>query len=115
MRKTTSLLAGLALVPVLVGACLAAELEGFSPGLDGNDRKGQYLYRKYCRESCHNGDVAQDRSPMDLTMDEWKMHASHLTALPCISDWDEAMTQGDLNDIFTYMYGGAKDSPTPTK
>lgn len=105
----------MALVPVLVGACIAVELEGFTPGLDGNDRKGQYLYRKNCRESCHAGENAKEMSPMDKTMEEWKGLSEKLSALPCTKDWNPDMTEQDLNDIFTYLHGGAKDSPTPTK
>lgn len=115
MRLSFSLLAGMAVVPMLVGAGLAVELSGYTPDLDGNDRKGQYLYRKYCRESCHSGENGKERSPMDLTMAEWKSIAEKAASLPCAKDWNEAMTEKDLNDIFTYLHSGAKDSPTPTK
>lgn len=80
--------------------------------LEGNARKGKFLYRKHCR-TCH-GSTASDLSPLSKTQAEWTALAESHAAIPCAKDWAE-VGEGDRKDIFAYLYGFAKDSPTPAK
>ncbi len=110
-----SLICGLATAPLLAGLAFAADLAEVKINFEGNERKGQYLYQKNCRESCHDGSGATELSPMDKTYDEWKAFAENLAKLPCAAKFGEKVSADDLNDIFSYLHGGAKDSPNPTK
>lgn len=105
MRSTlTSILT--ALVIVFTIATLA-----FAWG-DGNGRKGKFLYRKHCR-TCH-GASASDLSPADKVQAKWKSTFENIESIPCYNDWPE-MPEADINDIYTYLYDYAKDSPSPAK
>lgn len=77
----------------------------------GNARKGKFLYRKNCR-SCH-GTSAVDLSPADKTQAEWTAMFGDMSKIKCSPDW--TVTEGELNDIFTYLHDYAKDSPSPAK
>ena len=87
---------------------------GFALAADkGNARKGKYLFRKNCR-SCHvEGGKAKDLSPIDHKQAEWEAIFAK-AEFPCKADWPE-MSETDLNDIYTYMYEHASDSPSPAK
>ena len=102
-----SISALLALILVLATFSLA-----FALG-DGNYRKGKYLFRKSCR-SCHaEGQEAVDLSPINFTQKEWtEIFTKRETK--CEDEWAK-LKDKDLNDIYTYMYKHAKDSPTPAK
>ena len=78
---------------------------------DGNDRKGKYLYRKNCR-SCHDGSGAVELSPNSKTQAQWERAFEKYERLDCVEEWNK-LEQSDLNDIYTYLYGHAYDSPTP--
>lgn len=80
--------------------------------IEGNTRKGKFLYRKNCR-TCH-GSSASDLSPLSKTQAEWKALATAHATIPCAENWQK-MTEEDRNDIFSYLYSFAKDSPTPAK
>lgn len=78
---------------------------------DGNDRKGKYLYRKSCR-SCHDGSGAIELSPNSKTQAQWERTFGRYERLECVEEWNK-LQQGDLNDVYTYLYGHAYDSPQP--
>jgi len=83
---------------------------------EGNKRKGKYLFRKNCR-SCHSeAGTAKELSPISKTQAEWEKVFSNdsYKDLPCKEEWDK-QTDGDLLDIYTYMYKHAFDSPSPLK
>jgi hypothetical protein len=110
-----SLLCGLAAAPLLAGLAFAANLAEVKITFDGNERKGQYLYQKNCRESCHDGSGAKEMTPMHKSYAEWKALVQNLAKLPCAVKFQDKVSPADLNDIFSYLHGGAKDSPNPTK
>lgn len=110
-----SLLCGFAAVPLLAGLAWAADLSQVRINFEGNERKGQYLYQKNCRESCHDGSGAMELSPMERTYAEWEGFAKNLDKLPCAEHFRDKVSEEDLIDIFSYLHGGAKDSPNPTK
>jgi len=86
----------------------------------GNYRKGKYLFRKNCR-SCHmeNATGAQQAKilePATYTMTEWTeaFKPEKAATYPCKAEWDKATPKG-TEDIYSYLYKFAKDSPTPAK
>ncbi len=81
----------------------------FTP--NGNERKGKYLFRKYCRK-CHDGSSAKVISPNSKTMDEWQDTFNNYQSLKCKDEWDK-IRHKDLNDIFTFLHNHAYDSPQP--
>jgi hypothetical protein len=105
MHRKLMFFAGVALV-VVMSVSMAFAMGG------GNARKGKFLYRKNCR-SCHNGTDAKDLSPADKTQAEWKATFGDIGKIKCSGDW--TVNESDLNDIFTYLYDYAKDSPSPAK
>jgi hypothetical protein len=52
---------------------------------------------------------------MDKTYAEWKNVVKGMAKLPCAGKFRNKVSAADLNDIFSYLHGGAKDSPNPTK
>ena len=99
-------------VMVAVSFGIAIAEEGYTT--DGNDRKGKYLFRKNCR-TCHVGDPAPDLSPNSKTQGQWdeafnkKLKRGKIS---CAEEWKK-LSQTDLNDIYTYLYNHAYDSPQP--
>jgi mono/diheme cytochrome c family protein len=107
IKRTVTLILALMMVAGTVGAALA--LDG-----EGNSRKGKYLYRKNCR-SCHSeGQPAPDLSPIDHTQAQWKKLFANYQEFPCYDEWKD-LSEADLNDIYSYLYQHAKDSPSPAK
>jgi cytochrome c5 len=105
MHRTLMLIVASALVVVMT-VSMAFAMGG------GNGRKGKFLYRKNCR-SCHNGATAADLSPADRTQAEWQATFSDMGKIKCSGDW--TLSEEDINDIYTYLYDYAKDSPSPAK
>lgn len=82
----------------------------------GNGRKGKYLFRKNCR-ACHvEGGSAKELSPISKTQEKWKAAFSEdaYKGFACKDEWAK-LSAKDLEDIFTYMYDHAFDSPSPAK
>lgn len=96
------------LVLALAVVFMAASAEA----IEGNPRKGKFLFRKNCR-SCH-GVTASDLSPISKTQAQWKAVYENPGSVPCAKDWT-GLSQEEKQDIFSYAYGFAKDSPTPAK
>ena len=84
--------------------------------VDGNARKGKYLFRKNCRACHQEGASAKDLSPADKTQDEWAAIFENDASqnLACKDEWDKAKEK-DITDIYAYMYNHAFDSPSPAK
>lgn len=103
MRKFISALSLFILFALVANAALAIE---------GNTRKGKFLYRKNCR-SCH-GVSASDLSPSSKKQAEWLKVYSAQGAVPCSKDWP-TLSEQEKNDIFAYLHEFGADSPTPAK
>lgn len=103
MRKVISIISVVLLFAMVANAALA---------LDGNTRKGKFLYRKNCR-SCH-GASATDLSPSSKKQAEWLKLYGEQTTMPCAKDWPGLNSQ-EKDDIFTYLHEFGSDSPTPAK
>ena len=99
----------LVLAGVLMSMGIAAAGPEFAP--DGNGRKGKYLYRKSCR-ACHDGSQAASLSPSSKIQSEWQKSFAGYESLACKDDWDK-QSHTALNDIYSYMYNHAYDSPNP--
>ena len=100
---------------IFVGTSIAADYRNTQIDLESNDSRGQLLYRKNCRSACHDGEHGNGkaRSPLDLLMADWEKLANNIAKLPCIDQWPAGLSEDDLSDIFSYLYAGAADSPTP--
>ena len=80
----------------------------------GNSRKGKYLYRKNCR-TCHSQKGnAKDLSPLSMTQAQWKTTFASKDKLACADKWTK-LKDKDVTDIYAYLWGHAKDSPSPAK
>lgn len=93
-----------------IGIALAA--------LDGNPRKGRFLFRQNCRP-CHmenpiGPEPAHYLGPDAKRQAEWIEVFESKAELPCYDHWKD-LPEADLNDILIYLHDGAKDSPTPQK
>jgi mono/diheme cytochrome c family protein len=103
------------IVVLLILGFIAAGLGvALAAGETGNSRKGKYLYRKNCRV-CHveNG-KAKELSPISMTQAQWKTTFDGRDKLPCKAEWAK-LSDKDINDIYAYLWGHAKDSPSPAK
>lgn len=88
-------------------------------GPDGNKRKGKYTYRGVYKKCAKRGEVKEKRpfiNPSDKTMAQWQrvFEKKEFDEFKCKQEWD-ALSEADLLDIYTYLYSGAADSPTPAK
>jgi mono/diheme cytochrome c family protein len=106
MRKKILILLALAcFLFVVVGSSLAEQKTG-------NEKKGKYLYRKNCR-ACHiDGGSAMVLSPNSKTQEQWERAFEKYERLKCVDEWKK-LTEQDLEDILSYLYNHAFDSPTP--
>ena len=102
---------GTILIIAFMGSFVGIALAATTFTTDGSDRKGKYLYRKDCR-SCHDGSGAVELSPNSKTQAQWERTFARYERLDCVEEWNQ-LEQQDLNDIYTYLYGHAYDSPQP--
>lgn len=115
MKFSLAMVAATTALLCLAETGAAADYSKFAVDLEGNGFRGQVLYRKNCRTACHDGSgTTKALSPIDKTQDEWQAKAQDLAKLPCIAKWPANLSESDISDIFSYLYGGASDSPTPT-
>ena len=78
----------------------------------GNARKGKYLYKKNCK-ICHGADSkAGELTPMSKTMAQWDRYFKR-KAKKHPGDVMQKLKAKDLKDINQFLYGSAKDSPSP--
>jgi hypothetical protein len=103
--KFVALITACLLIVSAIGLAFAAA--------DGNPRKGQFLYKKNCR-NCH-GASASDLGPDSKTQAEWLTIFASPASIPCHDKWPAEMTEQDVIDISTYLHNFAKDSPTPAR
>ena len=106
-RATVSMLA-IFLILAAMGIALA--------GVEGNERKGKYLFRKSCR-TCHTeGAQARDLSPLTFTQAQWEasFNPDKVDGYPCKDEWAK-LSEKDLKDVYAYLYNHAADSPAPAK
>ncbi|MBF0243318.1 MAG: cytochrome c family protein [Desulfamplus sp.] len=83
----------------------------------GNGRKGKYTYRKVYKACMERGEVQSERpivNPSDKTMEQWKkvFETKDFADFKCSEEWGK-LSQEEIEDIYTYLYSGAADSPTP--
>ncbi len=85
----------------------------------GNKRKGKYIYRNIYKECAKKGEVKSKTppvSPSDKTMAQWKriFDRKKFEIFRCTNEWSK-LSPGQINDIYSYLYSHAADSPTPAK
>ena len=95
----------------VVGPALAFE--------KGNQRKGKYTYRKVYKSCMERGEVDSPKPPLSpdaRTQAQWTrtFDKKDFADFGCKQEWD-ALSGGDLADIYAYLYEHAADSPTPAK
>ncbi len=96
---------------VFIGPATASE--------KGNPRKGKYTYRKVYSTCMARGAVESPKptvNPDAKTRAQWdKVFANKdFAQFGCDQEW-AALTAEDLNDIYSYLWEFAADSPTPAK
>ncbi|SLM27956.1 conserved exported hypothetical protein [Desulfamplus magnetovallimortis] len=85
----------------------------------GNKRKGKYTYKKVYKSCMERGEVESERpiiNPSDKTMSQWQrvFETKDFSEFKCAEDWKN-LNEEELLDIYSYLYTGAADSPTPAK
>ncbi len=91
----------------------------FAEAPGGNKRKGKYTYRKVYKACMARGEVESARpiiNPSDKTMAQWQrvFETKNFADFKCSEEWNNQSDE-NLLDIYSYLYGGAADSPTPAK
>ena len=86
-------------------------------GPAGNKRKGKYTYRKVYKACSERGEVESQKppiSPSDKTMAQWQriFENKDFADFKCSQEW-AALSDEDVLDIYSYLYGYAADSPSP--
>ena len=101
------------LICLLLAAGFVFVMIGTSPAFEqGNERKGKYLFRKNCR-SCHQeGQSATPLNPTSKTQAQWERAFQRFERLECADEW-KPLSEAERNDILTYLYNHAFDSPSP--
>ena len=115
MRIMRSFLLAAFLLVLFAATSFTADYRDVQIDLDANVSRGQLVYRKSCRKVCHDGTAGTGKaiSPKEFSMAEWEKFAKNIAKLPCIDEWRKGLSEDDLSDIFSYLYSGASDSPTP--
>ncbi len=85
----------------------------------GNDRKGKYTYRKVYKACMERGEVDSPRPPLSpdtKTMAQWQrvFEKKEFEQFGCQKEWGQ-LEATDIEDVYTYLYKHAADSPTPAK
>ncbi len=85
----------------------------------GNKRKGKYTYRKVYKSCMERGEVDSPKPPLSpdtKTQAQWTrtFEKKAFEDFGCKQEWD-ALSEEEINDIYTYLYEHAADSPTPAK
>lgn len=93
----------------------AMAMAGDAPS--GKPKKGKYLYRKVCKACFKAGGTESATpkvSPADKKRVEWSQifENKDFTTFGCEEQWG-ALADKDINDIYSYFYAYAADSPTP--
>jgi len=88
-------------------------------GEKGNERRGKLIYRNVYKSCFKRGAVESKRpalSPDAKTMAQWErlFKKEKFEDFGCTEEWGK-LKEKDLNDIFTYLYNHAADSPSPAK
>jgi len=114
MNKFISL--AIAMLFVMVSISFA---QGTGKGIEGNQRKGKYTYKKMYKQCFKRGEIKSAiplNSPSDKTMKQWKKlyTEKNYNCFKCTKEWD-ALSDSERQNIFAYLYKYAKDSPTPAK
>jgi len=107
---------------VLILTAAAFIFTGLAPvfaGPDGNKRKGKYTYRKVYKACMARGEVSAPKpivNPDAHTQAEWTQifEKKEFAEFKCAPEW-AALNDTQLNDIYTYLWSFAADSPTPAK
>ncbi len=91
----------------------------FAQGPDGNKRKGKYTYRSVYKACAARGEVESKTpfiNPSDKTMAQWKrvFEKKKFGIFKCSDEFNN-LSETDVQDIYTYLYNYAADSPTPAK
>ncbi|MBU1055312.1 MAG: cytochrome c family protein [Proteobacteria bacterium] len=91
---------------------------GFA-GEDGNSRKGKYTYRNVYKACSKRGEIDSPKpllSPDSKTQAQWKrtFEKKDFDQFKCSEEWSK-LSEKDLNDIYSYLYEHAADSPSPAK
>lgn len=95
-------------------------MAGFSLAAEkGNERRGKLVYRNVYKSCFKRGEI-ESKGPIvhpDMkTMAQWEraFEKKKFEDFGCNEEWSK-LTEKDLNDIFTYLYNHAADSPSPAK
>lgn len=104
----------LAVMFVLVGTALV-----FAKAPEGNKRKGKYTYRNVYKSCAERGAVESATpfiSPGDKTMAQWErvFETKDYEIFKCSEEFSK-LSDEDIQDIYSYLYNFAADSPTPAK
>lgn len=78
----------------------------------GNERKGKYLFRKNCRACHQEGKSATPLNPTSKTQAQWERAFQRWQRLECAEKW-KSLSDAERNDMLTYLYNHAFDSPSP--
>lgn len=87
--------------------------------LNGNEKKGKFLYRKIYK-TCHERGVVDTKKPPvnpdAKTKAQWERlyNKRDFSEMGCPEEWAKLSDEEILN-IFTYLQTYAADSPTPAK
>ena len=91
----------------------------FAQGPDGNKRKGKYTYKGVYKACAKRGEV-KSKTPLisagDKPMAQWKriFDKKKFEIFKCSEEWSK-LSKEEVNNIYTYLYSYAADSPTPAK
>ncbi|MCK5682983.1 cytochrome c family protein [bacterium] len=114
-KKIISVIMAFMFIVSVAGVVFAQD----ASGPDGNKRKGKYTYKNVYKACAKRGEVESKTpllSPGDKTMSQWKrvFAKKKFGIFKCSEDWGN-LSEDDINNIYTYLYSFAADSPTPAK
>lgn len=98
---------------VFLSALVLAPLNAHPPGQKGNEAKGKFYFKQTCK-SCHvKGEKGGEVTPLAKTQAQWQgyfVKGKHLKGTEPLTKY---LTLEQLNDVQTFLFNHAVDSPQP--
>ncbi len=98
---------------VIVGLLALVPLSATPAGQKGNEGKGKFYFKQTCK-TCHvKGEKGGEVTPLSKTQAQWQAYFTKGKHMKGTEPLTKYMTPEKLNDVLTFLYNHAVDSPQP--
>jgi mono/diheme cytochrome c family protein len=98
---------------VFAGLLALAPVNARPAGQKGNEAKGKFYFKQTCK-SCHvKGEKGGEVTPLSKTQAQWLAYFAKAKHMKGTEPLTKYLTPEQLNDVQTFLYNHAVDSPQP--